>query len=188
MRRVTPSGLILVALAALLVVQGGLFASRVLRPAVAIQDRLAAGDVLGELAVTDAAGADVQLAGTAPQRTLLMVFHPTCAWSQQIAPEWSEWLADRPESVRVLAVSSVPADVGSAYARQAGWQVETASVAVEKPGDLGHNLTSRTPWLFLLDEHGQILFEGHGSGLDALEDALGGARSAGTVIALGDQQ
>ncbi len=52
------------------------------------------------------------------------------------------------------------------------WDAEIRTVEAGRLGGWEHALTSRTPWVFVIDEAGVILAEGHGSRIAELGAVL----------------
>ncbi len=133
---------------------------------------LAVGDVPGEVLVLNAGGESRPLVSRGEALpTLVLAFHSECAHCATVAPAWAEWLRGQDFELRVLGVSREPVETSTAYARGNGWDVDVVQV----PDDFtapGGRLVMRTPWLFLLDPEGVIVFEAHGSRLDELTAAL----------------
>lgn len=174
MNRRPRTNVLTVGLGILMLAQVGLIAYSRAATAVTPGDRPTLGDDIGRLAVTDIEGRTSPLAGDASEPTLLMVFHSECGHCTTVAPAWRDWLDRRREGVRVLALSREPIESAVAYASDMGWHAPVASVTVAELGGPEHGLTSRTPWLFLIDASGEVLFEAQGAGLEALDAALGG--------------
>jgi hypothetical protein len=133
---------------------------------------LAVGDVSGEVLVVNAVGESRPLVGRGEALpTLVLAFHSECAHCATVAPAWAEWLREQEFALRILGVSREPVETSTAYARENGWDVDVVQV----PDDFtapGGRLVMRTPWLFLLDPDGVIVFEAHGSRLDELAAVL----------------
>ena len=103
--------------------------------------------------------------------TVLLVFDSQCAHCLAVAPAWKAWIGNGPPGLRVVGVSTEPLETAGAFAQARGWGVEVWQV--EAPtGSLGHALTSRTPWVFILDGEGRIQEEGHGSRLAELTSGV----------------
>ena len=129
------------------------------------------GDTLSHLQPLDSDGQTASLAGGTPM--LLLVFHSECGHCQEVAPLWRAWTGTTWGDVRVVAVSSEEPDVAEAYAAEKDWNSEVWTVASSRLGGPGHTLTSRTPWVFVLDPAGVILAEGQGARIAELAAVLG---------------
>lgn len=178
MKRRSASDLFLVGLATIALVQAGMLVVSAGAPAITPGTRPTVGDVVGALAAAPAVGQPVAFASQSSEPTLLMVFHSECGHCKRVAPAWRDWLERDHDGLRILAVTTEPAEVGVAYAREHGWRVTAASVSIGELGSTAHGLMSRTPWLFLLDGDGVIRFEAQGANLDALDAAIQGIGTA----------
>jgi thiol-disulfide isomerase/thioredoxin len=118
------------------------------------------GDRIADLEVTDAEDRVGPLAASRP--TLVLVFHSECAHCLRVAPTWAAWLDEHRGELAVVAVSSESYEKASAYAAEHGWGVPVRTVVESSFGTRGHALTSRTPWIFALEESGVVISGGHG--------------------------
>ncbi len=137
---------------------------------------LGVGDDVSEVLSRDESDRPVPLATGRP--TLLLVFHSECGHCARVAPVWQDWLEDHRRDVRALAVSSESLESARAYVAEHHWGTEIRTVSAAQLGGAGHALTSRTPWLFVIDTAGVILAEGHGSRIVELGAILLAAPSA----------
>lgn len=132
---------------------------------------LQVGDTLSEVRAFDSVGKATALAGGVP--TVLLVFHSECGHCESVAPLWKAWTgASRPD-VRAVAVSSESMDSARAFAEKHEWDVEVWTVDADRVGGLEHALTSRAPWVFILDRAGVVLAEGHGNSIAELGTVVG---------------
>jgi hypothetical protein len=131
---------------------------------------LVAGDDVAGLRLQDASGKSLGL--PLGQPTALLVFDPACAHSAVAGPTWAEWTRSAGGHVRVLAVSAGGADAAVAFAEDQGWEAPVLTVRSGAADRLGDALTRRTPWVFVLDERGVIVSEGHGSRVGELAAPL----------------
>ena len=134
--------------------------------------RVGVGDDVSGLSIVDATGAERALATGAT--TIVLIFHSECGYCARVAPDWRIWLDEYRSDAAVLAVSSEPITDAAAYADKHGWNVDVGSMEVGVLGGQAHALTSRTPWIFIVDGAGLVLAEGHGNLLAKL---AGGLRS-----------
>jgi thiol-disulfide isomerase/thioredoxin len=130
------------------------------------------GDTLSALHPLDSLGRTASFAGGAP--TVLLVFHSECGHCQEVAPLWRAWTGTPANDVRVVAVSSEEPATARAYAAEHDWSTEVWTVSASRLGGPGHTLTSRTPWVFVLDPAGVVLAEGQGSRIAELTAILHG--------------
>ena len=130
------------------------------------------GDTLADLRPLDSEGRPASLAGGT--HTLLLVFHSECGHCREVAPLWRAWTGTSWGDVRVVAVSSEEPAAAQAYAADQDWNAEVWTVAASRLGGPGHTLTSRTPWVFVLDPAGVILAEGQGARIAELTAILDG--------------
>ena len=138
---------------------------------------LGPGDNLGSIPVADANGVSRSLATGSP--TLVLVFHSECGHCQRVAPAWREWLDEHRDETRILSISSEDASSAQAYVAGHAWRVDTWTVTSPKIGSPAHALTSRTPWLFLVDPDGVVIAEGHGDEIDEI-----GRLMTGDIVAV----
>lgn len=128
------------------------------------------GDVVTTLrAIDDSVVTEILIADVGGP-VILLAFHSECPHCEAIAPDWRAWLAKGPPT-RVLAISRDTLAVGLNYAETHGWKVPVVSVGAE-PDEPEAGLTRRTPWIYVIDRHGIVRFEGHGSRLGALDSVL----------------
>ncbi len=129
------------------------------------------GDTLSHLQPLDSDGQTASLAGGTPM--LVLVFHSECGHCQEVAPLWRAWTGTTWGDVRVVAVSSEEPATAQAYAAEQDWNTEVWTVEASRLGEASHTLTSRTPWVFVLDPSGVILAEGQGARIAELAAVLG---------------
>jgi len=135
------------------------------------------GDTLPALAGSLEGGipTTMRLATDAGTVTVLYVFHPSCAHCHAVAPKWADhFTADNDEEpvLRRVAVTNDVVDSGVAYAERFGWEIDVLSVQGMEPGSREHSLLSRTPWVFVFDSIGVLRYQGHGSRLDQMMQAI----------------
>jgi hypothetical protein len=140
---------------------------------------LQAGDDVSGLHLRDAAGGPAPVASG--ERTVLLVFDSQCAHCLTVAPAWRAWIGAAPPGLRVIAVSTEPTEAAEAFVEKQAWGVEDVWRVEGRNGSPEHALTSRTPWVFVLDGEGRILGEGHGSRLAELTEGLSGGQAEGRV-------
>ena len=132
------------------------------------------GDTLSGIRAFDSSGQEASLVGGDP--TVVLVFHSECGHCEDVAPlwrDWRDWTTASGSDFRTVAISSEPLKSAKAYAAQHEWDAEVWTVEAGGLGGLGHGLTGRTPWIFVLDEMGVILAEGHGRRIVELVAVLG---------------
>lgn len=118
------------------------------------------GDDLSHVQATAANGAPAALASGEP--LLLLVFDPECGHCRDVVPEWSDWVQSAEPGIRVVAVALARQDAASAFLSTYLWEPELWILGPEDGTPGRRPITTRTPWMFLLDGHGVILYEGHG--------------------------
>jgi hypothetical protein len=91
-----------------------------------------------------------------------MVFDPACGHAAEAIPTWKTWTAQEHPGLRVLALTSGSQESWSDYLASFHWRPEVWRVGSEEGVGNKRSITARTPWVFLLDEDGVILAEGHG--------------------------
>jgi len=121
---------------------------------------LQSGDALGDVRATTAIGAPTQLATGEP--LLLLVFHPECGHCQDVVPLWRDWIQGSEPGVRIATVTLASPEEGAAFLASFDWQPEVWTVEPEAGAAGRRPLSTRTPWLFLLDGNGVVLAEVHG--------------------------
>ena len=164
---------------AILVLSAGVQGAALGLRAGSIDDRLDHISVGADLSSTAIQKTDGVLTLGTGKHSLLLVFDVDCAHSRRIAPEWSAWLAAaKLEDLAVVAVSRGPLSAAVSYARQVGWSVQVGSV---DPADsaLAGAVTTRTPWVFAVDEHGRVVAEGHGARIDEVAQTFLASRRDG---------
>ena len=124
------------------------------------------GDKISDIQVTDASDAPMSLAMGQP--TLVLVFHSDCAHCLRVAPEWRGWLDQYRDELSVVAISSETYESAQTYSTQHEWDIGVRSVKDTGMGTRGHALTSRTPWVFVLDREGVVVAGGHGGMIEEL--------------------
>jgi hypothetical protein len=127
------------------------------------------GDDVSALRFRTPSGRPGSLAGGEP--TVLLIFDSQCPHCREVAPAWKDWIGEAPRGLRVVGVSTEPPETAEAFTREQGWGVEVWRVEA-RTGSPEHALTSRTPWVFVLDGEGRILKEGHGSRLAELTSGV----------------
>jgi thiol-disulfide isomerase/thioredoxin len=130
---------------------------------------LHAGDDVSTLQFRTPSGRSVSTAGGGTM--VLLIFDSQCPHCRAVAPAWQAWIEEVPPGLRVVGVSTEPPETAQAFAQEQGWGVEVWQVEA-RTGSPEHALTSRTPWVFLLDGQGRILKEGHGSRLAELTSGV----------------
>ena len=128
------------------------------------------GDEISDIQVTDGSDAPMSLATGQP--TLVLVFHSECAHCLRVAPEWRRWLDQHRDELSVLAISSEGFETAWSYSSQHEWDIGVGSVKDTSMGTRGHALTSRTPWVFVLDGEGVVVAGGHGGMIEELGDTV----------------
>ncbi|MDP2858794.1 MAG: hypothetical protein Q8P50_12565 [Bacillota bacterium] len=116
----------------------------------------------------------------------VLVFSSECAHCETAARAWSRWLSAVRSDIDAVAITGDELGVGQAYAQAHGWQVQVLAVPGVGRTPLGEVLIARTPWLFLLDGGGRVLFEGHGSRLMGLDSAIAAHSHARSAAATRD--
>lgn len=131
-------------------------------------ERLAIGDRLDALSGDLNAGGPTTFPLATDDRhyTLLLSFHSECAWCATIAPDWAAWLPGPGASLRTLAITRDDPQTAVAYAREKGWSVDVLSVTVGDGARSEGFFVARTPWVFLFDPQGRLLYHGHGADLE----------------------
>lgn len=136
-----------------------------LAPRVLHRSWLKLGDDLSPLAPVTPEGRPASLA--TGDTTVVLVFDPGCGHSLEVGPLWRDWIRAAGSRFSVIGVSSGELREAETFAREQGWEVEIWRVPAPT-GSLGHALTVRSPWVFVLDGGGRILAEGIGSRIEDL--------------------
>jgi len=149
------------------------------------------GSPVPELTRVTEAGATepFSLVGNPGELTVLMVFSETCAHADLVKDSWGRWMTDQQGApgLRILPVSGDQPASARQYAAANGWPVRPISLSLADLTTPGVRILNRTPWLFLLDSDGQVLYDGHGSELGWLDDAITAARTP-ALASLSDTQ
>ena len=117
----------------------------------------------------------IRLATDASIATVLYVFHPDCVHCHTVAPDWADHFSedrDNGHTLRRVAVTNDSVNPAVAYAERFRWNVEVLSVQELRPGSREYSLLYRTPWIFVFDSIGVLRYEGHGSRLDDMMQAV----------------
>jgi hypothetical protein len=130
------------------------------------------GDSVADVSIVGGGGAGSTLPERGTVVSVVLAFSSECMHCATVAPAWAEWMRRPHAGVRVLAVSPEPLDEAQDYATRWAWSAEVASTRLEVLTDQARRLTSRTPWLFLIDAAGRVLFEAHGARLSDLDRAI----------------
>ena len=124
---------------------------------------LVTGDTLSWIDGLNANGSPVHLSlSTASRPLVVLAFDSECTHCETVAPAWKEWL-DRDHGADLVAVSRNAPGVAVRYGERHGWRVRVVADAASQNSAASARLLDRTPWIYLLDIGGEILFEGHGS-------------------------
>ena len=131
------------------------------------------------------------IARTPGQATVLMAFSETCAHAGEVSPLWAGWMAERVGDARLtlIPVSGDAPENAARFASSAGWTVTPTTLQITELGSPEIQVLNRTPWVFLLDTEGRVVYEGHGAELDRLDQAIeaylsgAGHPDTGTAIA-----
>lgn len=106
---------------------------------------------------------------------IVLVFHSECGHCAAVAPAWKSWLQEDGKAWDVLSVTAEPVETGRDFASRNGWAVEVATVETDFRANTGRSLTGRTPWVFMVDQDGILVAEGHGRRLREIAAAAGQA-------------
>jgi hypothetical protein len=106
--------------------------------------------------------------------TVLMAFSETCAHAQEVSARWAEWMSVRASDsrLRLVPVSGDAPEDAARFASAAGWAVPPTSLRITDLQSREVQVINRTPWVFLLDARGQVVYEGHGAELERLDQAI----------------
>jgi hypothetical protein len=80
-----------------------------------------------------------------------------------VAPVWAQWIRDWGDRSQVVALSASLPESAEAFARLHGWEAEVVTFRQDPMLPQVRSLTRRTPWVFVLDEGGRVMAEGHGA-------------------------
>jgi len=158
------------ALVLLAATQGLLLGLRPWPDSVASDPWLTTGDRLPSLEVHHALGrgAGVPSPASSHHPTVLLVFDPECGPCGTVAPVWARWIQDWGDRSPVLALSASLPESAVAFARLHGWEAQVVTLPPDEMPPRVRALTRRTPWIFVLDEWGRVVVEGHGARIDEL--------------------
>lgn len=96
---------------------------------------------------------------------LLAVFSSNCRWSDSIAPAWAVWMEKKRPFTAVAITTDSPKEAQQ-FLLKHGWNIGTFALDTS-PSDsapsLEKRLANRTPWVFVADAGGRVIFEDHGS-------------------------
>jgi len=132
---------------------------------------LLVGDTIGAMRLRD--GGMGTLGDSAWREwALLLVFSAECQWCDSVAPAWRlATQVPRHPRLRLIGISRDSLAQAAGYAARHGWDLDAIrSLDATLPLSREAQLTSRTPWYFLLDPAGRIRSIGHGASIqEALE-------------------
>jgi hypothetical protein len=126
---------------------------------------------LPALVGTDERGAPTTVEWAADSITVLLVFHSQCVFCEQVAPTWREWLESEPPARTFLLSRDLLGDAVK-FRDDHDWSGDLLVVAPATPYELSARLTSNTPWIYLVSPNGELLHEGHGADLAAVDQLL----------------
>ncbi len=138
------------------------------------------GDPVPPLRTSLSTGSDSTITIGAATVTVLLAFSNSCGHCHTVAPSWRE-LLDSSDALRgssVQAISRDARDIGEAFLERYGLRLDLLSVRAGPAPDPGMMLTAMTPWLYVIDTDGTIVFTGSGW---VLRDALRLADSLSTA-------
>lgn len=175
--------MIVAALAVAAVLQGGILVYRLraaANPAPAAQ-AWTPGDTLPALSGRNGDGNPVrrEFARADGRWTVILAFSSTCAFCDEVAPEWKTWL-EQPRIADVIALTRDEPAEAERYRQEHGWDVPVLALPEVRTGSGEHQLVARTPWFFLVDPSGVLRHHAHGSYL-AQADSVISAAPAGPV-------
>ena len=149
------------------------------------------GDTVRSLRGSDEDGAmtTVSLMTTPDTLTVVYAFHPECAFSDSVAPDWAARFAtDDPLAVpvrRIAVTREIPGPAAT-YAERFTWDVNLLSVADSAMATTPEAfLVSRTPWIYVFDSDGVLRFQDHGAELESVEQAVSGIATRGVGLTSG---
>lgn len=131
---------------------------------------------LSAVVAADADGEEQPLGEGGP--ALVLVFDPECVHTHAVSALWRDWLLTADPDLRIVALSESPSAV--AYASDAGWPVSVLTIRAEDLGSQARTVVNRTPWVFALDAHGNVVDDGLGSSVSQVASALYKARPNAT--------
>jgi thiol-disulfide isomerase/thioredoxin len=118
------------------------------------------GDALGSVQFVGVGSEPAPLATGSP--LLLMVFHSGCGHCRDVVPIWRDWIRELKPGVRIAAVTTETREAGALFLASFDWQPEVWTAEPGARSNIQRSLTTRTPWVYLLDGNGVVLAEGHG--------------------------
>lgn len=130
---------------------------------------VAVGDVVREISGISMTGdtLTLRLDETEGAGTAVLAFHSQCGWCERAAPEWRRWLeSDHDFAVWALSLDD-PATAG-AYAASHDWGVRTLSVSHLGRSAVEYTLAGNTPWIWIFDSEGELVFQANGGDLTGI--------------------
>lgn len=133
--------------------------------------QLTIGDRMPPIVGLDETGNPVRIGWEDNTITVLLAFHRACPFCDEVAPAWRDWLATEHRSRMILMSDDRPRDALD-YRDTNQWSGTLITLAPQSPTDLAAWLTRRTPWIYIVDSAGRLLYEGHGANLGAATAVL----------------
>ncbi|MCU0617694.1 MAG: hypothetical protein MUD17_11525 [Gemmatimonadaceae bacterium] len=95
--------------------------------------------------------------------TALLAYDDRCAWCDSIAGVWSAELLRPPANVNVVLLSSSEPQAALEYAVRHQWNARVMHVDTSGSRHLERYVTSRTPWIYVVDPAGKLVVSQHGA-------------------------
>lgn len=134
-------------------------------------DALTSGNRVPPIVGLDETSTPVRIDWADTSITILFAFHSKCPFCDDVAPAWREWLETFRGGRIVLISNDLPRDALE-YRRAHSWPGTIITLTPRSSTDLASRLTGKTPWIYIVDQAGQLLYEGHGANLGAVTDVL----------------
>ncbi len=100
---------------------------------------------------------------------MFFAFDPSCPFTRAVAPAWASWMRRvEKEDVDIWAVTGSARSVAVGFAEESQWVAPVVSLPGQLPESLVNAIVRRTPWIFVVDDEGVILLEGHGGQVSEL--------------------
>lgn len=102
-----------------------------------------------------------ELLGAPAQGAVVLAFHPECEHSVAISRDWAQWIgALSDDGTEVIVLTRADPELAEIHRARVGWAIPVESV---EQGSPLAGMAGRTPWIYVLNRDGELVFQGHGN-------------------------